>query len=97
MDNTDRLTTYGTQDEDKQSKNNLEKLTTYGTQDEDKQNKNNLEKLATYGTQDEDKQNNGQYRLFLFCLSSSCVPDVASLSGLFIFYWFFAFLLIKQQ
>jgi hypothetical protein len=40
MDNTDKLTTYGTQDEDKQNKNNLEKLATYGTQDEDIQNKN---------------------------------------------------------
>jgi hypothetical protein len=40
MDNTDKLTTYGTQDEDKQNKNNLDKLATSGTQDDDKQNKN---------------------------------------------------------
>jgi hypothetical protein len=38
-------TTLGTQDEDKQNKNNPEKLTTLGTQDEDKQNKNNPGKL----------------------------------------------------
>ena len=38
MDNTDKLATSGTQDEDKQNKNNLEKLATSGTQDEDKQN-----------------------------------------------------------
>jgi len=25
--------------------------------------------------------------VFLFCLSSSCVPYIASFSGLFIFYW----------
>jgi hypothetical protein len=30
-----KLATYGTQDEDKQNKNNPEKLATYGTQDED--------------------------------------------------------------
>jgi hypothetical protein len=40
MDNTDKLATSGTQDEDKQNKNNLEKLATYGTQDQDIQNKN---------------------------------------------------------
>jgi hypothetical protein len=38
MDNTDKLTTYGTQDEDKQNKgqsriDNLETLATLGTQD----------------------------------------------------------------
>jgi hypothetical protein len=37
----------GTQDEDKQNKNNPETLTTLGTQDEDKQNKNNPETLTT--------------------------------------------------
>jgi hypothetical protein len=37
----------GTQDEDKQNKNNPEKLRTLGTQDEDKQNKINPEKLTT--------------------------------------------------
>jgi hypothetical protein len=37
----------GTQDEEKQNKNNPEKLATYGTQDEEKQNINNPEKLAT--------------------------------------------------
>jgi hypothetical protein len=62
----------GTQDEDKQNKNNPKKLTTLGTQDEDKQNKNNPKKLTTLGTQDEDK----------FCLSSSCVPNVVSFFGL---------------
>ena len=47
MDNPEKLTTLGTQDEDKQNKNmwqsridNPEKLATLGTQDEDKQNKN---------------------------------------------------------
>jgi hypothetical protein len=40
-----KLATYGTQDEEKQSKNNPEKLATYGTQDKDKKNKNNPEKL----------------------------------------------------
>ena len=57
MDNPEKLTTQGTQDEDKQNKNNPEKLGTQGTQDEDKQSKNNPEKLATQGTQDEDKHN----------------------------------------
>jgi hypothetical protein len=37
----------GTQDEDKQNKNNPQKLVTLGTEDEDKQNKNNPKKLAT--------------------------------------------------
>ena len=40
MDNPEKLTTQGTQDEEKQNKNNPEKLTTQGTQDEEKQNKN---------------------------------------------------------
>ena len=52
-----KLTTQGTQDEEKQNKNNPEKLTTQGTQDEEKQNKNNLEKLTTQGTRDDEKQN----------------------------------------
>ena len=40
MDNSEKLATQGTQDEDKQNKNNLEKLATQGTQDEENQNKN---------------------------------------------------------
>ena len=37
--NPEKLVTQGTQDEEKQNKNNPEKLTTQGTQDEEKQNK----------------------------------------------------------
>ena len=40
MDNPEKLSTWGTQDEDKQNMDNPEKLSTWGTQDEDKQNKN---------------------------------------------------------
>ena len=40
MDNPEKLTTQGTKDEEKQSKNNPEKLTTQGTKDEEKQSKN---------------------------------------------------------
>ena len=40
MDNPEKLSTQGTQDEEKQNKNNPEKLSTQGTQDEEKQNKN---------------------------------------------------------
>jgi hypothetical protein len=42
----EKLTIWGTQDKDKQSKNNQEKLATWGTQDEEKQSKNNAEKLV---------------------------------------------------
>jgi hypothetical protein len=45
--NTEKLATYGTQDEEK----NTQKLATHGTQDEEK----NTQKLATHGTQDEEK------------------------------------------
>ena len=40
MDNSEKLATQGTHDEEKQNKNNLEKLATQDTQDEEKQNKN---------------------------------------------------------
>jgi hypothetical protein len=40
------LLVFGTQDEEKQNKNNPEKLATWGTQDEEKQSKNNPEKLV---------------------------------------------------
>ena len=40
MDNPEKLTTLGTQDDVKQNKNNPEKLTTLGTQDDVKPNKN---------------------------------------------------------
>ena len=38
MDNPEKLATKGTEDEEKQNKNNSEKLATQGIQDEEKQN-----------------------------------------------------------
>jgi hypothetical protein len=40
--NTEKLATWGTQDEEKQGNNNAGKLVTWGTQDEEKQGKNNF-------------------------------------------------------
>ena len=47
MKNPEKLATYGTQEEEKQNKNNTEKLATYGTQDEDKQDKNTTQYVQT--------------------------------------------------
>ena len=38
MDNSEKLATQGTQDDEKQNKNNPEKLATQGTQDDEKHN-----------------------------------------------------------
>jgi hypothetical protein len=46
-DNTEKLATHGTQDEEKQRKTSQRNWQTEGTQDEEKQKKNNPEKLAT--------------------------------------------------
>jgi hypothetical protein len=78
MDNTDKLPTYGTQDEDKQNNGCFvylhlvyRMLSVYlycplfclsSSCVPYVVSFSNIDKLATYGTQDEDKQNNGQYR-----------------------------------
>jgi hypothetical protein len=63
--NPEKLATYGTQEEDKQSKETGNIWYTRGRQTIQrnwqhmvhKRKTNNPEKLATYGTQEEDKQN----------------------------------------
>jgi hypothetical protein len=47
---------WGTQDEDKQNKNNSEKLATWGTQDKDKQNKNQSRETGNIGYTRQSKQ-----------------------------------------
>ena len=53
MDNPEKLATKGTEDEEKQNKNNSEKLATQGIQDEEKQNTTHPRETGNIqGTQD---------------------------------------------